>query len=334
MSVARWNPAGAVIDENRCLIVGGQDEQLNYMSSGEIYDCQANQWTTLPNDMPTARVGSSAACIDNKIYVIGGHSDESISEGALTNSNVSSEMLVLDVNTMEWEQEAIPMKQSRFASAAVAVGRFIYIFGGVSGANGSIVHAERFNVDSQKWDNLPPMSTKRYGCAAVAVGKKIYIIGGEDGTKSLNTMEVFNIESAQWESGPDMMTPRWGCDAVSIGRFILVIGGEDGNTKNLSTAEVLDVSKPQWKLLPPTMTTPRYGHVAVVLAKSRIVVAGGHDSTEQISLPGLVPKQQPRPQPASQPAAAATATSMLQTPSKLSLPSMSMKAPKLGFFSS
>jgi len=273
--------------------------------------------------MPTARVGCSAACIDNKIYLIGGRSDGSSTSDTLL---TSSEMLVLDIITMEWEQQAIPMTQNRFDSAAVAVGRFIYVFGGVSGKDDNIIHAERFNVDTQQWENLPPMSTKRYGCAAVSVGKKIYVLGGQDGTKSLETMEVFNLETEQWEDGPNMMTPRWGCDAVAIGRFIFAIGGEDGTTNNLSTAEVLDISKPQWKRLPSTMSTPRYAHVSVVLAKSRIVVTGGHNSTEQILLPGLVPKQQPKPpQPAAGP-------SYMQTPSKLSLPTM--KTPKLGFFSS
>ena len=48
------------IDDHRMIILGGQDDDYNALSSGFIYDARTKQSTPLPNDMPEARYGFSA----------------------------------------------------------------------------------------------------------------------------------------------------------------------------------------------------------------------------------------------------------------------------------
>jgi len=148
--------------------------------------------------------------------------------GSLDARGDTNSLFALDAATLEWE--TLPsMKRRRYSSAAVAVDRFISVFGGTVDDT-----AERYNVNTQQWEDLPSMPTQRARCAAAAVQNTIYFIGGvDDDNDTLATVEVFDIETQKWEcpsSINDMSVARECCAAVAIdGRFVVVIGGYDGS---------------------------------------------------------------------------------------------------------
>ena len=73
------NCAAAVVLKNRYLVmIGGQDEKGEVTAGCLIYDCSINRWSPTPvcMNMITARVGHTAALLDEKIIVAGGNIDE------------------------------------------------------------------------------------------------------------------------------------------------------------------------------------------------------------------------------------------------------------------
>lgn len=288
MNQKRFLVACTAIDEHRLIVIGGRDDSYKLLSSCEIYDDRTKEWTYLPNAMPNAIYGCAAVSIDGKVYVIGGRTDV---------RSCLSQLLVLDLGTGEWEQLP-PMKNKRTLCAAVAVGRFIYVFGGYKVSEygvGFFASAECYNVDTRNWEGLPQMSTKRYGCAAAVVGGKIHVVGGWNGETRLATVEVFDVESKTWDttsSVPNMSTPRTGCAAVALGQFLVVNGGYDNDDNLLSSVEVYEIGTRYWKKLPKKMSTPRAYFGAAILGEDQLVIAGGFtsmglctDCVEQSSLP-------------------------------------------------
>ena len=71
--------AAAVVLKNRYLVmIGGNDEEDDNTAGCLIYDCSINNWSSTPAsmDMITSRDGHTAAVLDGKIVVAGGHNDE------------------------------------------------------------------------------------------------------------------------------------------------------------------------------------------------------------------------------------------------------------------
>lgn len=275
MNKKRYGAACAAVDEHRFVVIGGRRAITSYdhLPSSEIYDDQTQQWSDLPNPLPNARVYCGAASSEEKIYVVGGI--DSLAES-------TSELSELDTRTWKWQQ--LPsMKQPRWACASVAVGGFIYVFGGIGSTKQKdprLDSAERYNINTKKWEDLPRMPTKRTAFSAVAVENKIYIIGGYNGEKWLASVQVFDIQSQTWHDTPvpDMPTARSGCAAVAVGFLIVVTGGRENMNNNLSSVEVLDTTKNQWKTL-SKISVPRYRHLAAALDNG-VVVAGGYDGTD------------------------------------------------------
>jgi len=269
-SMSTERTVAVVIDDNRFVFLGlGGWNGSQMLSSGEMYDRRTKNWMNLPNDIPDGgRHSCATASIDNKVYVVGGRGGR---DGRYGDTN---SLFALDKETLEWE--TLPsMNQKRSGCAAVAVGRFIYVFGGLGDDT-----AERYNVDTKKWEDLPSMNTKRGYCAAVALQNKIHVIGGFIGTNKFATVEVFDVDTQTWESPSsvnDMSVARSDFAAVVLdGRFVVVIGGYDESNR-LKRVEVLDTATGSWTISPHSMITPRHGHGAVVLGDSNIYVVGGYD---------------------------------------------------------
>lgn len=64
---------GSVVLANEIYVIGGIDEDDDYIDEVEVYDIQRNRWRDV-SSLKTARCDFSCVVIQNSIYVIGGRS--------------------------------------------------------------------------------------------------------------------------------------------------------------------------------------------------------------------------------------------------------------------
>ena len=89
------------------------------LSTVEVYDPAANTWGQIA-DMPAARVRTSSAVLNGKIYVIGG----------VTNVGGGQELVhVYDPATDKWEKGP-DLLEKRWAGSSTAVNGKVYVLGG------------------------------------------------------------------------------------------------------------------------------------------------------------------------------------------------------------
>jgi hypothetical protein len=184
------------------------------------------RWQVLPA-MPTARFGLGFTALDDRLYAIGGITENGpidvveifnlktnqwtdgpakptpvgeiaaavirgrilVPGGRLSSGEVSRKLEIYDPTTKAWTQGApIPIGLSAYALAAYE-GR-LYLFGGWDGKDFTN-RVFSYDIESNRWDEMPPMPTRRgYATAAVA-GQKVYLMGGFDGKRALSDNEVF-----------------------------------------------------------------------------------------------------------------------------------------------
>ena len=145
------------IDDHRMIILGGDDDDGNFLSSGFIYDAMIKQSTPLPNDIPEALYGFSAVVDKRFMYVIG---------GCGAGWRAVNTLHRLSLETFEWATLA-PMGTARYICAGVLLGDYIYIFGGDDGY-GASASVGRYSIFGNNWEDLPDMAAERLCHCAVA----------------------------------------------------------------------------------------------------------------------------------------------------------------------
>jgi len=268
--------------------MGGVDENQKLLSSCEYYDANTEAWNSLPINMPTGRFSFGVARVGYKVYVMGGRVGSEYRSCSVGSNLISFDVSGSDLSTLsaatKWDNTLAPMNHTRFYFACVSHLNFIYVFGGyIDDENNTTNTAERYNINTNQWENLPNMLGKRSVSSAGVIGNKIYVVGGEDEHRNaLATTIVFDTAKQQWEPSttvPDMKTKRLGLSVVIVDHFVLAIGGKNQSDSRLSTIEVLDTERNSWNDAPTPMNHGRYGLVTGFLKETNeIIVAGGFDT--------------------------------------------------------
>jgi N-acetylneuraminic acid mutarotase len=183
-----------------------------------------NIWLELP-DLPTIGRGYAVAELlnDNKIYVIGGIAENTVTTYGLVE--------VFDPATETWLAEPVaPMPTPRgYMGSAVMNGR-IYVFG--SGAPApdyyGLPTVEHF--DGVSWTVVDTMPTHRYGASAGVVGDSIiYVSGGVlSWYANANVNEGYS-EAAGWRTFAPMPVALHGHAVVEAGDVLYSFGGVSGD---------------------------------------------------------------------------------------------------------
>ena len=159
------------VDERAGDYIGFSDPnpRPGYIYTGVIEELDKNWIAKAP--MPTARYALAAAVVNDKIYAIGGRSDN----GAFLSTNEE-----YDPSTNTWTTKA-PMPTAKAVLAAAVVNNKIYAIGGFSD-NGAVLYTnEEYYPSTNTWTTKAPMPTARYALDAAVVNDKIYAIGGISG---------------------------------------------------------------------------------------------------------------------------------------------------------
>ena len=107
----------------------------------------------------------AASACQGKLYVAGGNTNEVECYDPLLNTWGSVKSLT----------QAIKFP------AAVTFQGFLYVIGGVDDNNKRLCTVQRYNPESNLWEEAPPLSSRRSNVCAVADGNNLYAIGGQDG---------------------------------------------------------------------------------------------------------------------------------------------------------
>jgi N-acetylneuraminic acid mutarotase len=188
MNIARGSPGAAAIN-NVLYAVGGRElyvetKPTDKSNALEAYDPATDVWTSKA-PMPTPRMTSAVAVVNNILYVIGG-----IGASGASLTTVEA----YDPATNTWTTKA-PMPTARHFMAAAVVNNSVYVIGGVhfTGPQGSDVLAlvEAYDPAANTWTTMPPMPSPRYGLAAAVLGSVVYAMAGDFNGPVVNTVEAY-----------------------------------------------------------------------------------------------------------------------------------------------
>jgi N-acetylneuraminic acid mutarotase len=297
-ATAQWTPVAPMNTARRALgaarvpngliyAVGGLDATTpnpSPLNTVEVYSTVSNTWAPIP-PMSIARGSLGvAAGTDGRVYAIGGQSSGPPACPPASGCLLSTvEAYSPDTNT--WTMLA-PMSINRVGSGAVTGpdGR-IYVFGGQSGADGSIIAntVEAYSPGTNTWTILAPMPTARANLAA-AIGNdgRIYVIGGFNNV-FLNTVEAYSPVTNTWSTVAPMPTARHSLAAATgpDGR-IYAMGGASGPGVLINTVEAYSPDTDTWSSVAP-LSMPRYQPGAATGPDGRIYAIGGHTGVTALS---------------------------------------------------
>jgi N-acetylneuraminic acid mutarotase len=210
------NHTTAVVYEGRIHLFGGYSG--SFLSSPPL----DGHWVYTPEDdrwrdaapLPTARGALVAAVAGDRIFTIGGTSEE----------DTTGIVEVYDPDANVWHS-ASSMPTPRENLAAGVIDGEVYVAGGQQGLSPVVDAFERYDLESDTWAELPSLPTARGGLAAAALDGRVVVLGGESLEQMFEQVEVYRPATNSWTTVTPMPTPRWGLGAAAIGDSIYTAGG-------------------------------------------------------------------------------------------------------------
>uniref|UniRef100_A0A3B4H548 Kelch like family member 10 n=1 Tax=Pundamilia nyererei TaxID=303518 RepID=A0A3B4H548_9CICH len=208
----------------------------------EAYDCRANRWVNVTNNLECPRAYHGAAFLNGYVYSVGG------SDGVEHFNSVRR----FDLTTHAWNEVA-PMHSRRCYVSVTVLNGFIYALGGHDGYV-RLSSAERYQPEINQWSLIAPMHEQRSHASCTTLnnrvgevkqprdlsatfgnnqllGENVYSsVGGFDGNNYLRTAEAYNPHTNTWNLVFSMLTPRSTFGIEVIDDRLFVIGGFNGFT--------------------------------------------------------------------------------------------------------
>ncbi len=235
-----------------------------------------NTWTSGAS-MPAALVSTTAAVLQEQIYVVGGYNG----------SAVVADTQVFNPTTNVWTT-GVSLPTPVADAAAAVVKNILYVIGGDDSIDGSAVtnNVWAYNPKTKVWSAKAAMPTARTHAAAVVVNNIIYVIGGWNGVFSgdgLATVESYNPATNTWTEESPLLLGKWAPSAGVFGTKLTgyTIAAADGAAQCCPSDftgdnESYNVSTNAWTALKADPTPRAFACSASV--GSKLYVAGGADT--------------------------------------------------------
>jgi N-acetylneuraminic acid mutarotase len=123
----------AVVAEDKLYVLGGRRSTASgnvfagTIGEVDVYDFKTQQWSTLPNNLPTLRAGTYALLLGQEIVVLGGESP--------TQEAAHAEMEALDIKRNTWRSLS-PMIQGRHGTGVILYDDALYVASGSGNRGG------------------------------------------------------------------------------------------------------------------------------------------------------------------------------------------------------
>jgi N-acetylneuraminic acid mutarotase len=246
------------------------------MFTGVIAATKISGWQTVtPENTCTARQETSAATVDEVLYLIGGRGSKPVE--------------AYDPKSNLWTKKSTPAPLDFHHFAAVAVGKRIAVFGALIGGfpkEQPVPNLWWYDTASDTWEKGPeiPEDRRRGTAGCVLHGDKLYLVGGNTNghfNGFVPWLDSLDLKTGEWTRLPDAPHARDHFQAALVDGKIYAAGGrrthaETKNTFNLTVPEVdvYDIATGKWSTLESPILTPRAGAPTVV-RDGRVIVIGG-----------------------------------------------------------
>lgn len=148
----------------------------------------------------------------------------------------------------------------------------VFVFGGNSG--GATARSFRFDLGSDRWEEIAPMPGPRAAAAAIAIGDRIFIVGGANGGTLVAPTYEYNVSTQRWRTVAAIPTPRDHLAGVALDGTACAVGGRRlSMSLNLATFECYDPRADSWARLPDAPTAR--GGVGAAAYDRRVYFVGG-----------------------------------------------------------
>lgn len=221
-----------------------EKENLHSLDLVQRFNPHTRQWEDM-TPLPKIRSSHDAVVLGDKLYVIGGWQLTGSTKAAIWPTNA----LVLDLKNPSGGWKEFPQPFQRRALAVAAVGKRIYVIGGMDSNNKTSSTVEIYDTASGEWSKgpeLPPGPAKGFACSAIAQAGRVYV------NQFQGDLLRLSADGKAWEKVGRLEHPRMAHRIVTAGsQQIIALGGEDGEDKRPD----LELLKPSAKPLPLTPTS-------------------------------------------------------------------------------
>lgn len=202
-------------------LFGGADGDGNL--NKDVYRLRNGNWSKI-GESPNGFVYPAYSVVGSKVYIFGGSGSPS------DVTKVTNETLVYDSKTNQWNKlDAFPGAPRQIFSAA-AVGKNIYVFGGVTQKVGekfyNLDDAFRLDTKTNKWSAIKKMPIAMRAFWAGSDGKNVYLIGGYS-EAGLDTVYRYSPTTDNYELVSKLPQPLMDTKFIFNGGKFYGASGED-----------------------------------------------------------------------------------------------------------
>ena len=234
----------------------------------------ANDSWQVKMPMPTPRGSFAVATWENKVYVIGGY----------TNDSALGINEMYEPATDSWQTKAA-MPTSRSQMNAETVNGKIYVIAGRTGGQYSTTNlTEMYNPTADSWSTAAPIPHAVTSFGSAVVDNKIYVIGDQaEFEKPMNSgfVQIYDTQTNTWNQGAQHPMPAWveetavATTGVYAPKRIYVLGGIESFAQGLTQNFAYDPQTDSWSNA-ASLSSPR-ASFGVAVVDDLIYAIGGTD---------------------------------------------------------
>jgi hypothetical protein len=220
---------GAAVVGGLVYVPGGLDENGTVRDVLEIYDPEADAWTSGP-PLPSPVCAYAIAPYGAGFYVMGGWDGETYQD----------HVRYFDVEQGLWRTET-PMRIARGFAAATKVDERVYLLGGYDGVS-EYALCESYDPalaqsDRDPWLTHSPMKLGRAGHSLSPIEGNLYVVGG-GWSQPFEFNERYDVRNDIWSTFQSPISGEWrtlGTASISApeGTYLYAVGGWDGTYLSL-----------------------------------------------------------------------------------------------------
>jgi subtilisin family serine protease len=176
--------------------------------------------------MPYPVSNAGAASIGNKIYVVGG-ATEDVSGNNIPVANLQ----IFDTASLTWENGP-PLPKALMQCAVTSIGTKLYAFGGLAKTGTSyaaVTDTYVYDTGTNTWNPLGVLPTAiAYAAVAPTTTGKIWVMGGfssSSTTSQQRLVQEYDLATDQWSQALHLVRPRAGAAGISCGGKVYCLRG-------------------------------------------------------------------------------------------------------------